>query len=153
MSVQCQHFNAMRYGTEKIASSSEQSLQFSNSCKEGRYLLPLFSGPPPSLQSLLTGSATLDRRFRQNMRNYNSALSMGTVTAIWVKKGPDSSFFNAIITLQGHTYHYIGDLMPTAHHILAFLYAYILDSNYCAQEHGRTRSMKELNVQLMRHLT
>lgn len=129
MSVQCKHGGAMHWSAEKVVSSSEQSTQFSNLCQERWFSLILFSDPPPLLVQMLTGSRARDSPFKQNIRENNSALSMGALTAISVNKRPGTSSFNKTFTLHGHIYHFIGALTPVALLRPAFIPVYIFYSD------------------------
>lgn len=120
VSVHCQHCAAMHQSGERIVSSTEQSAKFSNCCLKGSYSLTFLSDPPSFLWHLLTGSATHDRRLRNNIRKYNSALPLGAVSASWVNRGPGTSFFYRTITSYGQIYHHLGSLMLASQLRLAF---------------------------------
>lgn len=126
---------------ERIASRSAQSPQVSKCSQKGKQSLPLLSVPALVLQQLLSDSATCDRQFRQNIRLYNSALSMATATPNWVNRGSVTSFSNSTITLQRHIYHYIEALMPSAQLISAIKSVHIFDGFYSGQAEHRTRGV------------
>ena len=54
-------------------------------------IIPSFVDPPALLRELLTLNSGEARRFRKRIRMYNSALSMASVRAQFVSRGPGPS--------------------------------------------------------------
>lgn len=91
-------------------------------------------------------------QFRQNSKKCNTTLSVVSITAIWVNRRPISSSF-LITTLQQPIYHFMEALMPAAPYMPAFLSVYVFDSDYDAQLQQVTKSLCELDVNLMPQFT
>ncbi|CDF37673.1 unnamed protein product [Chondrus crispus] len=99
--VECSHCKALHFVQERIGGSSAARPIFSTCCGKGKLSLPLLPEPPALLRSLLIDDTPRARSFRKNIRAYNVALSMASVVAKWVNRGPGPSNFNPTMTMQG----------------------------------------------------
>ena len=153
MNTPCSHCGALRFVTERIKGSSTTSPRFGNCCEGGKVLFSPSTDPPALLRQLLTGTTPRDRRFRKDIRAYNNALSMGSVTAKWVNRGPGTSAFNPTITMHGRIYHYLGAMMPPVGRGPSFLSVYIHDTDYTEQTQHRMNAACRLDANLMQELT
>lgn len=125
MLVECQHCRAVRWSVERIMRRSEPSPPFSNCCQKWRESLPFLYDPLLIWEHLFIGSWTRDSRFRKEIRKYNSALSIGAITAKWVNRCAGTSSIYPKATLQGQIYYYKAALMPAAELRPGFLSVYI----------------------------
>ncbi|CDF40386.1 ATP dependant DNA helicase [Chondrus crispus] len=135
--IECSHCKALHFVQERIVSSSAARPMFSTCCGKGKLSLPLLTYLPALLRSLLIDDTPRARRFRKNIRAYNSALSMASVVAKWVNKGPGTSNFNPTMTMQGEMYHYMGPMMPSEGRAPSFASVYIHDTDYGTQTRTR----------------
>ena len=100
----------------------------------------------------MTGQHREAKLFRKLIRGYNNALSMASVTANWVARGPGSSNFNPTMTVQGRVYHWIGALVPPQHLQPSFLSVYIHDTDFSNQAGIRRGANPRLNEGLLTRL-
>ncbi|CDF37017.1 ATP dependant DNA helicase [Chondrus crispus] len=135
--IECSHCKALHFVQERIVSSSVARPMFSTCFGKGKLSLPLLTDPPALLRSLLIDDTPRARRFRKNIRAYNSALSMASVVAKWVNRGPGTSNFNHTMTMQGEMYHYMGPMMPSEGRAPSFASVYIHDTDYGTQTRTR----------------
>ncbi|CDF38585.1 ATP dependant DNA helicase [Chondrus crispus] len=135
--IECSHCKALHFVQERIVSSSAARPMFSTCCGKGKLSLPLLTDPPALLRSLLIDDTPRACRFRKNIRAYNSALSMASVVAKWVNRGPGTSNFNPTMTMQGEMYHYMGPMMPSEGRAPSFASVYIHDTDYGTQTRTR----------------
>ncbi|CDF33589.1 Putativ ATP dependant DNA helicase [Chondrus crispus] len=135
--IECSHCKALHFVQERIVSSSAARPMFSTCCGKGKLSLPLLTDPPALLRSLLIDDTPRARRFRKNIRAYNSALSMASVVAKWVNRGPGTFNFNPTMTMQGEMYHYMGPMMLSEGRAPSFASVYIHDTDYGTQTRTR----------------
>ncbi|CDF39624.1 Helicase-like protein [Chondrus crispus] len=135
--IECSHCKALHFVQERIVSSSAARPMFSTCCGKGKLSLPLLTDPPALLRSLLIDDTPRARGFRKNIRAYTSALSMASVVAKWVNRGPGTSNFNPTMTMQGEMYHYMGPMMPSEGRAPSFASVYIHDTDYGTQTRTR----------------
>ena len=151
--IECSHCKAVHFLQERIVSSSAARPIFSPCCGKGKLSLPLLPDPPALLRSLLTDDTPRSRLFRKNIRAYNSELSMASVVAKWVNRGPGPSNFNPTMTMQGGMYHYMGPMMPAKGRAPSYVSVYIHDTDYVTQTRTRLGSSRRLEEALMTQLT
>lgn len=125
---------------------------FSTCCGKGKVSFVALSDSPALLQGLLTEGGSRARQFRRNLRAYNNVLSMASVVAKWVSRGPGPSTFNPTITMQGRMYHYIGALLPSQGRSPAFASVYIHDTDYATQSRTRLNAAPQLDEALLAEL-
>ena len=114
----CQYCNAKLFPKERPGMC----------CTEGKIILPEQEQYPEELRELLTGNNVRSRRFRQNIRSYNSALAF---TSAGVKLD-ERLTPNGIYTyrIHGQVYHRIGSLIPEQGQIPKFSQLYVYDTNH-----------------------
>ncbi|CDF36188.1 ATP dependant DNA helicase PIF1 [Chondrus crispus] len=151
--TECSHCKALHFVQERLLSSSAAGPMFSTCCEKGKLSLPLLTDPPALLRSLLIDDTQRSRRFRKNIRAYNAALSMASVVAKWVNRGPGSSNFNPTMTMQGEMYHYMGPMMPSEGRVPSYASVYIHDTAYATQMRTRLGNSTRLEEALMTQLT
>ncbi len=99
-------------------------LKFSTCCNQGKVVLPPISDAPVVLQNLMLASTPEAKRFRDNIRAYNSSLaftSLGANTPAVPGHGPP------VFQIQGTVYHRTGHLMPEEGDKPQFSQLYIYD--------------------------
>ncbi|CDF36294.1 unnamed protein product [Chondrus crispus] len=151
--VECSHCKALHFVQERIGSSSAARPIFSTCCGKGKLSLPLLPDPPALLRSLLIDDTPRACSFRKNIRAYNVALSMASVVAKWVNRGPGPSNFNPTMTMQGGMYHYMGPMMPSEGRAPSYASVYIHDTDYATQTRTRLGTSRQLEEALMMQLT
>ncbi|CDF40018.1 unnamed protein product [Chondrus crispus] len=151
--TECSHCKALHFVQERLLSSSAARPMFSTCCKKGKLSLPLLPDPPALLRSLLIDDTQRSRRFRKNIRAYNAALSMASVVAKWVNRGPGPSNFNPTMTMQGEMYHYMGPMMPSEGRVPSYASVYIHDTDYATQTSTRLGNSTRLEEALIMQLT
>ena len=147
------HCKALHFVQERIVSSSAARPIFSPCCGRGKLSLPLLPNPPTLLRSLLFDDTPRSRRFRKNIRAYNSALPMASVVAKWVNRGPGPSNFNPTMMIQGEMYHYMGPMMPCEGRVPSYGSVYIHDTDHATQTRTRLGSSRRLEDALITKLT
>ncbi len=131
MDVDCSSCGALHFIVERKRGSSMGRPAFSNCCTNGciaSEIVPRFSDAPILLKQLLTESSTNATSFRKNIRKYNSALVMASVTCNWVAPSFGNSAFNSTLTIQGRLHYFVGPLNPTEGLRPKYLSVYIHES-------------------------
>ncbi|CDF40520.1 ATP dependant DNA helicase [Chondrus crispus] len=153
LDVQCQFCGAFHFLEERLKSSFDRRPTFPTCCGNGKVSFPTAQSPPPFLRALLTGTEPRDRKFRNSLHVYDNVLSMASVVAKWVARGPGASNFNPTMTMQGRIYHYMGPLLPSTCRDPAFLSVYIHDTDYAEQSQIRAGRVRELDEGILTQLT
>lgn len=93
------------------------------------FCLPSLGQPLYFPFPLLTGQTSDTRHFRNNIRSYNSAFSLGSVTANLASRGPGTSTFKLSMTLHDHIHHCVGVLshLPNTEHSFLPIYTHGTD--------------------------
>ena len=151
--IEFSHCKALHFVQERIVSSSVARSTFSTCCRKGKLSLPLPPDPPALLCSLLIDRTPRSHRFLKKIRAYNAALSMASVVAKWVNRGPSPFNFNPTMNMQGEMYHYMGPMMPSEGRAPSYASVCIHDTDYTTQRHTRLGSSRRMEEVLMRQLT
>ncbi|CDF39089.1 ATP dependant DNA helicase [Chondrus crispus] len=151
--VECSHCKALHFVQERTVSSPAARPICSTCCGKGKLSLPLLPDPPALLRSLLIDDNPRARRFRNNIRAYNAALSMASVVAKWENRRPGPSNFNPTMTMQGGMYHYMGPMMPSEGRRPCFASVYSHDTDYATQTRTGLGTSRRLEEALMTQLT
>jgi hypothetical protein len=75
MSIQCPDCHAMHFKSERLTKSSNIHPKFGVCCLQGQVQLPSFSNSPDVLHHLFTSSTPHAQKFRESIRQYNSAFA------------------------------------------------------------------------------
>lgn len=118
--------------------STRENQIFVDCCNNGKVRFALYKNFLLHFQDLCTGRGLQAKQYRTNVRSYNDALYMASLTANWQEKGLEVSCFNPIITLQGQIYHSIGAFVPPKGLCLTYLSVCIHDTNF--SEHSSIRA-------------
>ena len=90
MNILCDYCEARHWVDERVPSSRSDQPSFESCCKRGDVVLPRFNPPPGFLQGLLQDNTTAARRFRQQLRAYNAALSFTSLNCTVTDRGASS---------------------------------------------------------------
>lgn len=75
MNICCQFFSALHWLQERVSTSSIQNPRFENCCKQGAIVLEAPQNVPEFISNLFQADNPLSKHFRDNIRQYNSALA------------------------------------------------------------------------------
>ena len=113
MNITCNLCAALHWMDERIKASSKSSPRFSHCCHHGKVRLDPLLDPPGELQQLFTAQLTQAKEFRENIRQYNSALAFTSFTV--KEKHNNSEGGGPWVWKSGYTiYHRAGTLFPDA---------------------------------------
>ena len=105
MDMVCSDCNALMFPFETHKKKPDGGITFSLCCSYGSVSLPSFRDPPPLLQDLLKSDSSKAKKFRQNIRAYNSMLSMASRNIT----GKETDFSNStgppVYKISGSMYH------------------------------------------------
>ena len=118
-------------------------------CSEGRVRLPLLDAPPEPLRGLLLGTSTNAKKFRQHLRQYNSAL---TLCSMWVKVDDTLTRGVSQFRISGAVYHRLGSPLPAVGQPPQFAQVYICDADEQAAVRRRLPLAQSLDHSLLRQL-
>lgn len=149
ISTECSHCKSLHFVQERVVSSYTARPVFSTCSGMEKLKLPLLADPPTLLSSLLTEETPRARRVQKNIR----ALSMASVVAKWVNRGPGLSKFNPKRTMKGEMYHYMGPMMLSEGRATVFCSVYIHDTDFTTQMRTKMGSSRGLQETLMTKLT
>ena len=79
MDVECTFCCALLWLDERLSNSSKRNPRFSLCCYQGKVKPPYLNPIPPELHQLLTSKESIERHFRDHIRNYNQALAFTSV--------------------------------------------------------------------------
>lgn len=85
---------------ERVKMSSRDNSTFSNCCNNGIVQVPPERHLLIYLRKISTNSESQARYFRKNIRSNNNIMSVASVTANWIERGPGVSRYNPKIKIQ-----------------------------------------------------
>jgi hypothetical protein len=149
MNIICAHCAAHHWLDERVTNSPKSSPRFSHCCHHGKVHLERLPDPPDELRSLFTAQSTQARRFREGIRQYNSALAFTSFTA---KETYDNSAGSGPwVWKSGYTiYHQAGTLFPNAVDDPSYAQLYFYDPTEALEY--RMRRNDGLNRETMQSL-
>ncbi|CAF3852662.1 unnamed protein product [Rotaria sp. Silwood1] len=124
----CQHCNALHFKEE---CTSDRHDEFKQCRHYGSVELPDLLPYPDGIRALLQGTDLEARNFRENIRNYNSAL---TLVFMGAQIDFPQGFGPYCFRIHGQIYHRIGPLHPDPDQRAQFGPFYILDSFVALKE-------------------
>ena len=105
MDMVCSDCNALMFPFETHKKKPDGGITFNLCCSYGIVSLPSFRDPPPLLQDLLKSDSSKAKKFRENIRAYNSMLSMASRNIT----GKETDFSNStgppVYKISGSMYH------------------------------------------------
>ena len=124
----CHHCGALHWILERSTAkgSTIANPLFEMCCGSGNIELPLMAPPPQQLRDLFTVAAPLAARFRQHIRQYNSALaftSLGVQVDNSINRGGGPPTFR----IHGELCHQLGSLSPRHGNNPVYAQLYIYD--------------------------
>ena len=109
----CAHCAAFHWVVEHLKESPISAPCFSLCCHHGKVILDVNPEPPNHLCSLFTAQTTEAKEFRENIRQYNSALTFTSFTA--KEKNDNTGGCGPWVWKSGYTIYYCADtLLPNA---------------------------------------
>ena len=124
----CSGCNALHFACEQGASNKTVN---SACCSLGKVSLQPFENFPSILRALYTEQDRDSKKFRENIRNYNSSLAMASMVAnIETPPGRGPYCFR----VHGQVYHAIGGLRPPAGSDPQCAQVLIMDTDDASQE-------------------
>ncbi|KAJ7777827.1 hypothetical protein DFH07DRAFT_730985, partial [Mycena maculata] len=126
MNLKCRHCDALHWSGEKLAKSSNASPEFGMCCNHGKVEIGKLEDPPERLKRLLLDNGPQGKEFRNNMWQYNIALSF---TSLGVKENQSVSRGSGspIFKIQGELCHKAGSLIPTPGRVPSYAQLYIYE--------------------------
>ena len=156
MDVQCIECGAWHWSVERVnrlqaaTKSNDWDHVFESCCKKGSVKLDAFQPPPAVLRNLLLNDSPRGVAFRQNIRQYNSAL---TFTSLGYKKDDCSQNQDGHGPWQchGELYHMQGPLVADTPESAQYAQLFFYDPAYAGTlRHQRNQN---LNLGILRELT
>ena len=148
MNVVCNRCQARHWIDERVPSSRPDQPKFEACCKQGDVVLPLFHPPPDFLRGLLQDNTTEARRFRQQLRQYNAALSFTSLDCTTTDRGASGGV--NCFQIHGELYHLQGPLDAAAGQAPRYAQLYFYDPAYATE--ARLRANTELDGSILRGL-
>ncbi|KAJ6535291.1 hypothetical protein DFH09DRAFT_1325118 [Mycena vulgaris] len=126
MSFKCPHCDALHWVGEKIAKSKEDAPLFGMCCNHGKVAIGHLEEPPEPLRQLLLNDGPQGREYRNNMWQYNNALSF---TSLGVKEDQSVNRGRGppIFKIQGELCHKAGALIPAPGRVPSYAQLYIYE--------------------------
>lgn len=109
MNIACPLCHALHWKKEKISGSIAESYRFESCCKRGDVELPALKECPDYLKHLLESQDTKAKKFRQDIRQYNSALTFTSVNYT-ADRRPQLQHGVSCFQIHGELYHLQGPL-------------------------------------------
>ena len=150
MNMVCSHCNALMFPFEKTSNDKET---FSLCCGNGNVSLPSITDPPELLQKLLTSKSQNCEAFRDNIRGYNSLLSMASRNITGEKTNFGNSRGPPIFKISGSMFHLTPNVLPDPGQTPKFSQIYIYDSKQQVEERMKhCKTPKSINKKLLEEL-
>ncbi|KAJ6626180.1 hypothetical protein B0H10DRAFT_1870733, partial [Mycena sp. CBHHK59/15] len=134
MDVKCRHCGALHWLAEKIAKSPGHSPEFGMCCNHGKVVIDALVDPPEPLRQLLLENSVQGKEFRNNMWQYNIALSF-TSLGVTEDQSVNCGCGPPIFKIQGELCHRAGALIPTAGHVPSYAQLYIYEPHAALDYH------------------
>ena len=149
MTVICPHCHALYWMSEQLTRSLDRSPQFGDCCLSGKINLPILQDVPYTLKSLLEDHTSEAVSFRNNIRQYNMALTFTSLGANFDWSLLDGSG-PYVLKLYGELYHNHGTLIPNENRDAFYAQLYIYDSQMVLNQ--RMNRNQSLDRDTMSHL-
>ena len=159
MTVKCSHCGALHWAVERtnsldcrlsISPISPGHAVFESCCKKGTVKLNAFHESPPELRNLLLDDSPRGKAFREQIRQYNSAL---TFTSLGYKKDdrPENQQGHGPFQIHGELYHLQGPLEADSENSAQYSQLFFYDPAYAAEL--RHRRNQNLDLSILQELT
>lgn len=156
MDIECSHCRAYHWLDERLAGSSASHPRFGSCCNQGQVSLPPLAEPPVELRALFDRDTPDALEFRENIRQYNSALAF-TSLGVDVDHAINDGGGPRVFGIHGELCHRIGELAVADGRQPSYAQLYIYDPNEALRIHmGRNnalseRTMRKLQTILIQH--
>ena len=148
MDVLCDYYEARHWINKRVPSSRPDQPKFEACCKQGDVVLPPFRQPPDFLRNLLQDRTPSARHFRQQLRQYNAALSFTSFNCTVTDRGAPGGV--NCFQIHGELYHLQGPLDAAASQAPRYAQLYFYDPAYATE--ARLRANTQLDGAILRGL-
>src|SRR6266545_2578632 len=124
MDIECPYCHALHWKEERLSKSSLRNPTFGKCCLSGKIWLPTLNQPPSELHNLLTSQDPSAKGFHTNIRKYNDALAM---TSVSHDLQPIESGGPYVFKVHGSLSHCTGSLLPASDQAPVYAQLYIYD--------------------------
>ena len=114
MNMVCSSCSALMFPFETHKKTPSGGITFSQCCGYGSVNLPSFTDPPDMLKDLLTSESSEAKSFRQNIRTYNSMLSMASRNITGKETDFSSSKGPPVFKISGSMFHLTPNVFPVS---------------------------------------
>ncbi len=142
----CRHCGAFHFKSEIVSGRNDE---YKQCCHYGCVELPGFLPYPDEIKALLQGADMEGKNFRENIRNYNSAMAFASMGA---QIAPPTSSGPYCFRIHGQVYHRIGSLHPEEGQRAQYGQLYILDSALALEERMGNAGNDRCNETIMKKL-
>ena len=151
MNIPCQFCSALHWLQKRVSTSSRQNLRFENYCKQGAIVLEAPQNVPELFSTLFRADDPLSKHFRDNIRQYNSALAFTSLKYTPDPRLPVGGVQN--FQIHGELYHMQKHINAELHDNDSPHYAqlYLYDPTFAVEQ--RITRNPQLNPALLRQLT
>lgn len=151
MNVHCEFCLALHWLQERVSTSSVQNPRFENCCKQGAIVLEAPQNIPDFISNLFHADDPLSRHFRENIRQYNSALTFTSLKCTPDLRLPARDIQN--FQIHGELYHMQRHINAELHDNDSPHYAqlYLYDPKFATEQ--RISRNPQLYPDLLRQLT
>ena len=137
----CPKCGALHWLDERVQKAGSTTLHplFGMCCSDGNIRLPAPPPPPEPIKQLFSASTPEAQHFRQNIRQYNSALaftSLGAQVDDGVNRGGGGP---SVFKIHGEQHPKIGSLLPSDERTPVYTQLYTIDSR-AVQNHRMQRN-------------
>jgi len=144
----CPKCGALHWLGERVQKNGSTDVHplFGMCCGDGSVQLPPPPPPPDALQRFFSASTPEAQKFRENIRQYNSALSftsLGAQVDDSVNRGGGGP---PVFKIHGELHHRIGSLLPPHGQPPVYAQLYILDSREALDHRMRRNSTLDPDV-------
>ena len=150
MNVCCQFCSALHWLQERVSTSSMRNPSFENCCKQGAIVLRAPRDIPEFISNLFRADDALSKHFRDNIRQYNSALAFTSLKCTPDLRLPAGGIQN--FQIHGELYHMQRHINAELHDNDSAHYAqlYLYDPTFASEQ--RITGNPQLNPDLLRQL-
>jgi hypothetical protein len=132
MNIQCSSCSALHWDAERLSKSTALRPLFGSCCLQGKIALPPIEPIPIELRHLYDGNDHQSKKFRENIRTYNSALAMTSVgqsagVRLNVQNHLNQGGAPWVYKIQGACHHITGALLPAEGGQPSYAQLYIWD--------------------------
>jgi len=157
MDIVCKHCGAFHWKAEKLSTSTRIDIKFGMCCFEGKVSLPRLDALPQELHNLYHDNDRQAKAFRDNIRQYNSALAMTSVgqdagRQLHIDRTVNDGNGPWVYKLHGACHHITGSLLPPEGRQPSYAQLYIWDPEQALDIRMNNRANAALDRRTMQSL-